>query len=268
MGVPTIRALARHTANRSLEVVRNEIALVSPHLLADGQRFVSTLRGWHRQAEQCSKHLRVDWSPVVFLHVPKCGGTSVSSLLAGEYGEEYLHLKRLPDLVNFVRNAGRLPAALSLVHLSLDFFSSVFGNQIRANHFTVFTTTRDPFARFVSQFHHLKRDRRIPRRTTPEQFLRALRARPIKPDTRSRLISLQLAAPQTDYYSPRMKISKIPIEDLSGLNRVLPFVEGKSLPELNRSPERRPYELSTREAGLVREIYAQDFAELRYPSLR
>lgn len=265
MGVATLRALVRHSFDRSVEAVRNEIALINPHLLADGQKFMSNLRGWDSQAEKCSEYLRKDWSPIVFLHVPKCGGTSVSGLLANEYGEEYLHLKRLADLANFTRNTGRLPKALSLVHLSTDFFTSVFGGRIRASNFTVFTTTRDPFTRFVSQFNYLKRHRLVPKRISPEQFLRALRARPIKPDTRSRLISLQLAAPQTDYLDNRLNICKIPIEDLSGLDRVLPFIKGKTLPRLNRSPEIQAYQLSMSEATLVKEIYAKDFAELRYP---
>lgn len=263
--MPTLKALIRHSFSKSLESVRNEIALRDPHLLADGRKFVSNLRGWDRQVEECNNYLQMDWSPTVFLHIPKCGGTSVGSLLATEFGEDYLHLKRLSDLVNFTRTTGRLPKAISLVHLSLDFFTTIFGDGVRSSNFNVFTTTRDPYARFVSQFHHLKRSRFIPRRISPEQFLRALQARPIQPDIRSRLISLQLAAPQTSYFGDFTNIRKIPIEDLSGLAQVLPFAKGKALPELNRRPELHPHELSNTEARRVEEIYAEDFAEFGYP---
>lgn len=260
-------ALVRHTVSRSIERVRNEIALVSPHLLANGQALVSNLRRWNKQAEECAGHLQDDWSPTVFLHIPKCAGTSVGRLLASEFGDDYLHLKGLPDLVNFTKAKGRLPEAISLVHLSLDFFTTIFGDGVKASNLTVFTITRDPYQRFISLFHYMQKHRYIPKRISPEQLLRALQAKPIQPDTRARKISLQFAAPQTSYFGGFTNILKFPIDDLTGLAEKLPFAQGKKFPTLNKSQELRPHELAAPEARLVEKIYAQDFVEFGYEML-
>ncbi len=263
----TTRAMIRHIVSRSRESARNEIALQLPNLLVKSQRYAHDLRGWAREAEECADFLQDDWRPTVFLHIPKCGGTSAANALASHFGERYLHLKRLPDLVEFTRRTGRLPEAITLVHLTLDFFTAVFGARLSPDNLKVFTTTRDPYARFGSLFHYMKRHRFIPKRISPEHLLKALQARPVQPDSFSRNVSLQFAAPQSSYFGEWRKelIDEIPLEDLATGARKLPFDHGAAFSHLNQSPESSAGKMSAAETRFIEDIYREDFAAFNYP---
>ena len=189
--------------------------------------------------------------------------------LASHFGDQYLHLKRLLDLVEFTRRTGRLPEAISLVHLSLDFFTAVFGPRLRPGNLQVFTVTRDPYARFGSLFHYMRRHRYIPKRTSSEHVLKALQARPVQPDSVCRKISLQFAAPQIKYFGDWKKesIERIPLEGLATGAVKLPFDQGIAFPRLNQNPELSPLQLSAAETRVVEDIYREDFDEFNYPIL-
>lgn len=93
--------------------------------------------------------------PLYFLHIPKCGGTTVDAKLHGRFGE-----RMCPALVwdnFFLHPEFREPR--------YDGYCGHFGNDLQpflGRRLTTFALLRDPVARTVSHYHEIRRSRGHP----------------------------------------------------------------------------------------------------------
>lgn len=88
---------------------------------------------------------------IYFLHIPKTAGVSVGRLLEAEFGEALCPAKTLDALLSTPREARDAATA----------FAGHFGvwlPDIVGRRFRTFTLLRDPVARTVSHYRHVKRD--------------------------------------------------------------------------------------------------------------
>lgn len=88
--------------------------------------------------------------PVLFLHIPRTGGSTVKFMLQSAYGIS----SSLVD-AHLFRTAGEDLSGLAFVegHLNAGFFARTFGEGWRAN---AITMLRDPVSRVVSQARHIR----------------------------------------------------------------------------------------------------------------
>ena len=205
---------------------------------------------------------------VLFIHVPKAAGTSVFTLLSEHIG--------MTKHIRFAKLAGQPDDKLaqmkkvSFGHLTLDslFELGVLSNTQLESAFS-FGFVRNPYARAVSLFAYLRRQRAIPNLWSFDSFLKAIARE--KPEAGLwNVIGLSQAAPMVQWMRPRTwhePTLTLKFEDLEGslreLSAHLPIPP--QLPHLNLS-RRAPQPVAVSPSGLnfIREFYEEDFAAFDY----
>lgn len=98
----------------------------------------------------------------VFMHVPKCGGTTVESMLADRFGP-----LGMLDWGYLDRSEPFRWSKTSAQHIVWDDLSALVPEQMLGR---VFAVTRHPLARFVSAYNHGARNLRVPVGVGPEEW--------------------------------------------------------------------------------------------------
>jgi len=95
--------------------------------------------------------------PIVFDHLPKCGGSSINQFLSGAFPRKYIYAINGNQPHSSVNDFKKLPASkrhkIKLIygHLANELFEYSHPNSIRA------TVLRDPVDRIVSHYYYVKR---------------------------------------------------------------------------------------------------------------
>lgn len=204
---------------------------------------------------------------LAFIHVPKCGGTSLHFWLRDELG--LVKLNSVP-LMKAALSSRPFPEVVSFGHLSVD---SVIENRILSNSslenaFT-FSITRNPFTRVLSLYSHFQQIGQLAPDWGLNRFLRLVR----KSNGDVGLFNLarfSQAAPQSrwicqsSWSGPKLIV---PLEDLSPLNAVLATDFGVSSPmrPLRDSKSDRFIEQWNDDTTrIAQDIYQEDFENFGY----
>lgn len=204
---------------------------------------------------------------LAFIHVPKCGGTSLHFWLRDELG--LVKLNSVP-LMNAALSSNPFPDVVSFGHLSVDSVieDGILSNSSLENAFT-FSITRNPFTRALSLFSHFQQIGQLGPQWSLNRFLKLLR----KSSGDIGLFNLarfSQAAPQSRWIrqslwpGPRLVV---PLEDLSPLSNLLESDFGVISPmrPLRDSKSNRFIEQWNHDTTrIVQDIYREDFENFSY----
>ncbi|MEC7765216.1 MAG: sulfotransferase family 2 domain-containing protein [Pseudomonadota bacterium] len=198
----------------------------------------------------------------IFVHIPKCGGQSVEQAFLDDLGLSWG--QRAPLMLG--RNPSKGVGPPRLAHLSARDYTRhhYVTDQMWADYFT-FTVVRDPVARAVSMFNHLRPVDSLPEFLhdwLPEQFTRA-------PDDRN--AKFHFVRPQVDFLAgDDGTLLPDRVFHLETLGRDWPEVQSAAklkapLPHRNRSDDgATPRDLEDRDLDQIAMLYAKDFTALGY----
>ena len=149
---------------------------------------------------------RVRWSQLelMFIHVPKTGGTSVSQVLRDEGAYETSHIRSLWELARWGPAGG--PRILKLGHLESDVLvRSGLCDRDQLENVTSFAVVRDPFARAWSAYRYVnsRPGRRLPRGARFEDFVDYLLRKEYR-CTLKGVFGLSHGWPQVQWLVPRL----------------------------------------------------------------
>ena len=205
---------------------------------------------------------------VLFIHVPKAAGTSIFTLLSEHVGMTKHNV--FEDLVDMSDTELAQLKNVSFGHLTSDslFELGVLSSAQLETAFS-FGFVRDPYARAVSLFAYLRRQRAIPNVWSFDSFLKAIARE--KPEAGLwNVIGLSQAAPMVQWMRPRTwhgPSLTLKFEDLEGSLKVLSthLPIPSELPHLNPS-RRAPRPVAVSPSGLdfIQDFYAEDFAAFDY----
>jgi hypothetical protein len=206
---------------------------------------------------------------ILFLHIPKCGGSSVTEAFQKMGYNVLLHMGGLPI---------QKPLTASPQHLTLEQLRPLLAtSEIQE----IFTIVRNPYARMLSEYRWVTRNIKDPRLLPPlgswlEEVISRAKEDPCHADNHIR--------PMIDFLSPGIPCRIFKYE--SGLNVVTEFycpkdvLETPPMGDSNRasqftSPARAPSSLpdspehlSVDSLELISNYYADDFAAFCYPILK
>lgn len=198
----------------------------------------------------------------IFVHIPKCGGQSVEQAFLDDLGLTWG--QRAPLMLG--RNPSKAVGPPRLAHLSASDYTRhhYVTDEMWADYFT-FTVVRDPVARAVSLFNHLRPVgtlRAFVHDWLPAQFTRA-------PDDRS--AKFHFVRPQVDFLAgDGGTLLPDRVFHLETLGRDWPELQnaanlGAPLPHRNRSVDgatRR--DLADKDLDQIVVLYAKDFEAFGY----
>lgn len=198
---------------------------------------------------------------VLYLHIPKCGGTSISRALLSSAG-----FKLLSDSGPVVQPM--LSTRWISTHYDIDWFvrTGLLSRTRLEDSFT-FTIVRNPFERAVSLFHYLKKIRRMNPAWNLETFLEHInREQPVIGGCK--VARFSQAAPQISWISQSEWngfTSILRLEEMASWKPMLETQLGTELqiPHVNRSRE-TPTHLSGRAKEMILAYYSADFERFAY----
>lgn len=202
-----------------------------------------------------------NWNPLIFLHIPKCAGTTIESMLKNRYGDKHLSVKDLHQFKSYQFTSDNLPDSITLKHIPLDSLNEIFGRGFDINSKQVFTIIRDPYHRFVSIYNYLTQKGQIPRNMNPDEVLKHLIKNFMSPSLLTKGIPLAFAAPQS-YFFGDVPLDCVNIYPLSYVGEFgLQEIKG-SLKHENKARESKfVHSIKTRE--LIQEFYAKDYLKFK-----
>ncbi|MEM7741130.1 MAG: sulfotransferase family 2 domain-containing protein [Pseudomonadota bacterium] len=201
---------------------------------------------------------------VVYIHIPKTGGTSIES-----YFQEVLNIpdEALPALGVFINGKGS-PLERQNGHNTLGMYERYYFNGPIPEDFRVFAVVRNPIKRFWSEYNwrRLPPPRRFPIHSTlPANLLIRLSEKPIPilKDLNSHM------RPQHTYLEGE-SLSRVRIlrqetlsDDFAAMCRDW-GLPNTPLPRSNTSPKQRPVKNREKIENWVRTFYAEDFKRFGY----
>lgn len=96
---------------------------------------------------------RVLGDPIIFLHIPKTGGTSLATSLKKCYGEPLKRRKKdsMEDYFKVVQNCQNVPKYIGGCHMPYGVHT-----YFQSTHYRYVTCLREPMERVLSNYHHFK----------------------------------------------------------------------------------------------------------------
>jgi hypothetical protein len=207
---------------------------------------------------------QIEWSNVekIFIHVPKCGGTSINKLLASNHFEIVMSLSQLQRLV--LEGDARGPRLLSLDHLNTDILISLgLLNRALLERVEAFSVVRNPYSRLLSAYDFHKRRGFVNDKLTLSDYLAKLERGDWGTDRRN-VFGLSHALPSSYFLRPQLWDGPqqiMQLEDQSALNHYLSRVVGQkvSLEHLNAGNRGQRRWLADSEVEFVNRCYHEDF---------
>ncbi|PRY26828.1 sulfotransferase family protein [Aliiruegeria haliotis] len=194
---------------------------------------------------------RINGKVILFLHIPKAGGTSIEEALAAHSSESF----------RMKLNTAGLPCVPQHFHGALieDLFAADFFDYS-------FCVTRNPYARILSEYNYRMQHRHRPYRWFPapsfELWLRStLRTYRRNPYVYSNHIRPQVAfrIPGTRWFRLEDQLDAL-MEDLQRITKIPP---ARDIPHANPS-RKKATTISDAAADLVHDFYRADFTEFGY----
>ena len=267
----TFQGIFTHLLMRLGEVLRNWIGFYHPTLL----NFVGRFRVKLSVALFRLRFRGVSWMnnpPVVFVHIPKCAGSSIRWALRKKMGDGLLEVKHVGDIAEWIlaNPKGAVPQALVLVHLPIQILvdTGLLNLDLSFREF-VFTTIRDPEARFVSGYRDCYRKNLFNGSPSFETVLRRISTTPLRPETLFRRIPTVFLGPMT-WYLKGLALSEVQVYRSENLPSRITFrgidipLEGVRMNPGSKSDGSVPpfYDrpLQPSERAIVRQVYSDDFA--------
>jgi hypothetical protein len=199
---------------------------------------------------------------VIFLHIPKTGGSSLGQALKIRYGDGYIVINSVVEVLEHLESGRSAPRAIRLNHLPpLALVQSGILDASLLEDSKLVSIIRDPRARFLSAFYYASERGWLPPKTSQLDVLAALnkpRWQPLGPRL-SKSTGLAFFRPQTSFFAGvnPSKITLYRFDDFfkSSGERGLEIRE-----KLNSGfyPKGGPT-LSEEAAELLCEVYAQDY---------
>lgn len=205
----------------------------------------------------------IRWSNLqtLFVHVPKCGGTSMNQLLLRADFEIVMSLDQLKKLIVDGQSEG--PRSLSLDHLNTDILISLgLVSKFDLERIVSFSVVRNPYSRVLSSFDFHKKRGFISEKTLFADYLKMLN-RNWKTNVRN-VFGLSHALPATYFLQPNQWKGPeriLQLEDHLALENFMAqtFGEKSSLPHLNLKRPGAQRLMSSEDAEKVKHLYREDF---------
>jgi hypothetical protein len=254
---------------RLLRRIRFEIATKAPQIFLLFESYVSrslTHRSLRRRVREAKQ--RGSRTSVIFIHIPKTAGSSVRTSLRREMTGTHLEVYGLEDLVRWFRSNDTLPFAITLVHLPFKFLRHLGFPTDREPEFSpyIFTTVRDPIARFQSALVDARKKRLLPQKFSAREAIEILNRCPLQPNEHVRRLVTTFFAPQSKYVEgvDSSLLAVFRVEELDHSSRIWP---GQTLPLPRRNVGSQskdhgeplsPDQLSQSERAQLLFLYAND----------
>lgn len=199
---------------------------------------------------------RISGKNVLFIHVPKTGGTTVEKVLA-KVAPISLHGLGNKSM-RVLMGSGKLSRGIPLQHLHAKLLESIFAPGFIDYAFII---VRDPVSRMVSEYRH---SRALGRPETRFGFSRWLRI--------SHMISSRLPEFRNNHFRPQAEYPCFGAEVLrfeDGVPEALARVAGKlgvALPAIPHERRSEAYEVVVTDAdrAFIADIYADDYSAFGY----
>lgn len=189
---------------------------------------------------------------VLFIHIPKTGGTTVENTLSG-FGPMSLHNRRSHFRDQFA--GGLLSPPIPLQHLHGTYLQRMFDEQ----HFDlIFTIVRDPVARMISEYRHSRERRRLDAMLPFGSWLRISEAaRRIDRSFRSNHLR-----PQSEFLFGACQVYHYEDGLLHIVNHILRQLDLPKLRQLSHNRTSLPYPVKVTPADthLIERAFAADYA--------
>lgn len=231
-------------------------------------------KSFYARVVQEAKTRQGEWDQVdnLFLHVPKCGGTStIAALRTVDSRIFYSH----EQILKFLRKGLSPPRTISLDHMLIDILlDSGLLSEMRLGQLNTFSIIRDPWARIMSSFRHHS-ERRIPSETTFGDYVGMVVGKQWSTRFKNE-VGLSHAQPARFWLRPstwKGPKTIFRLEELATLDAFLHNQIGVSgaLPRLNvkaRHDDSRCYCLTDERAGEFTNWFGSDFALGEYSTER
>lgn len=228
-------------------------------------------KAWSMKVAKLVRDEDIQWNQLqhLYVHVPKCGGTSIRHILQNAGFKYVSSTKALFSLVQETKPNG--PTALTIDHMRTDLLielglvSPEFLNRVVS-----FASVRNPYSRLVSAYCHQSEARIVPRKLTIDRYLSRIEKWPGGTAFQN-VFGLSHALPATYFLRPKLwsgprKLLKL--EQTRELEEFLEQIVGfsVSLPHARRQSSASQPLLRPLDLARVSQIYAQDFQLLEYES--
>lgn len=209
---------------------------------------------------------------IIFIHIPKCAGTSVERILQikdeKDFYTEKLTSNILAELAlkNFTDEDYKICASKNKQHYTYKELSKILSEDILKN-FTKFSIVRNPYDRLVSEYYF--REKSVKLHKNFEDF--AKNVLKLNRFTRNWLYDGHLETQSSYLINEENNFNSIDkIFKFEKLNECAAFLTGvtgdKNMPHLRKTSNRKPYEeYYTQELKeIVYNFYKEDFINFNY----
>jgi hypothetical protein len=215
---PSPRALVGAAIVSLRESLRDFIAIKTPWVFVLLRRAVEPIVFWI----VALRFRGTNWDsdpPLIFIHIPKCGGSTVRKALEREFPDGVLTVKTPRDLFAWRERHGSnfVPRAIVLVHLPPVFLTRCgLFSDLRILETQVFATVRNPISRFVSGYRDSFRKRFLRTKIPIINLIRLAGTYPLGPNFLFRHLGPVFLGPMTPYFEGQElgRIKIIPLERL------------------------------------------------------
>jgi hypothetical protein len=226
-------------------------------------------RAWSKKVAKLVRDEGIQWNQLehLYVHVPKCGGTSIRAILQ-QAGFKYVSSTRaLLSLVQETKPNG--PTALTIDHMRTDLLVELgLVSPELLNRIVSFASVRNPYSRVLSAYRHQLEARIVSRNLSIETYLSRLE-KWSGGTAFQNVFGLSHALPASYFLRPKLwsgPRTLLKIEETREIEEFLEQVVGFSvaLPHERRGSFGAQAFLAPHDLARVTRIYAQDFQLLDY----
>lgn len=203
----------------------------------------------------------------LFIHVPKCGGTSVSEVLQVAGFKIVMSIDELARLVFSGDPKG--PRGLSLDHMSADILVTLgLISRSRLSQIETFATVRNPYERLLSAYSHHRRFGFIRNGISVLEYLEKVESYNWETEWKN-VFGLSHALPTTYFLRPALWQGPRTILKIENQSQLVHFLRkisgGTDLRHLNSNKKKSQLALRPQEVWKIDQMYREDFVLGGYP---